>query len=145
VALYAARDDEIPTRPLFDALCARGCRLLFPRCGERDLVFAHIDTWKQLEVGRYEIPAPPAARMGETLGVGDAVLVPGLAFDEEGHRLGRGGGWYDRSFPVGRPGPLLVGASFGDRLLPSVPHDSRDRGMDAIVTETGLRWVQGDT
>ena len=144
VALYAARDDEVPTRALFDVLRARGCTLLFPRCGDRALSFAHIDTWEQLEVGRYGISEPPASSADVHLVSGDAVLVPGLAFDNAGHRLGRGAGWYDRSFPVGRPGPFLVGSSFESRVLCSVPHGSHDRDMDAIVTETGLRWVQGE-
>lgn len=144
VALYAAQEAEMPTRPLFEALRARGCAPLFPRCGDGVLNFARIEVWEELQAGRYGIPEPPPRRAGESLGPGDAVLVPGLAFDAAGHRLGRGAGWYDRSFPVGSPGPYLVGATFECRLLPAVPHGSRDRDMDAIVTETGFRWVRGE-
>ena len=94
-------------------------------------------------MGRYGILAPAETLIGEVLGPQDAVLVPGVAFDLEGHRLGRGEGWYDRSFPVGQGGACLVGATFESRLMRTLPYGSRDRDMDAIVTEAGLHWIQG--
>ena len=144
VALYAAQSHELPTRPLFDALRERGRTLLFPRCDDSGLLFAGVDAWEELEPGRYGIPAPPAHSPIARLGPRDGVLVPGLAFDAAGHRLGRGAGWYDRSFPAGSDAPCLVGASYASRLRDSVPHGSRDRDMDAIVTERGLQWVRGE-
>jgi len=65
------------------------------------------------------------------------VLLPGVAFDAQGNRLGRGGGHYDATFPVGEPGPLLIGLAWSFQLIPAVPHGSRDRRVDAIVTEDG--------
>jgi len=144
VALYAAQLHELPTRLLFDALRERGRILLFPRCDDSGLLFAEVEAWEELEPGRYGIPAPPAHAPVVRLGPRDAVLVPGLAFDAAGHRLGRGAGWYDRSLPAGSDAPWLVGATYASRLLQSVPHGSRDRDMDAIVTERGLQWVQGE-
>ncbi|MGE4650420.1 MAG: 5-formyltetrahydrofolate cyclo-ligase [Myxococcota bacterium] len=144
VALYAAQSHEMPTRPLFDALRERGRILLFPRCDARGLFFAGVEAWEELEPGRYGIPAPPAHAPVTRLGPRDAVLVPGLAFDAAGHRLGRGAGWYDQGLPAGDAAPCLVGATYASRLLASVPHGSRDRDMDAIVTERGLQWVQGE-
>lgn len=144
VALYAGQPHELPTRPLFDALRERGRSLLFPRCDASGLLFAGVEAWEELEPGRYGIPAPPAHSPVVRLGPGDAVLVPGLAFDAAGHRLGRGAGWYDQSLPAGDDAPCLVGATYAHRLLGSVPHGSRDRDMDAIVTERGLQWVQGE-
>ena len=58
----------------------------------------------------------------------------------EGHRLGRGGGHYDRA--LAGSSALLVGAAFALQLVERVPHDSRDRSVDAIVTEHGVHWVR---
>jgi len=69
------------------------------------------------------------------------VIVPGVAFDRRGYRLGRGAGYYDRTFPPGEPRrPRLLGVIWSDRLLDSLPHDSHDCGMDAIVTDR--EWVE---
>lgn len=137
VALYAALPDELPTRPLFEVLRAGGCQVLLPRCGDRILDFARVGAWSLLREGRYGLLEPPAELGAEALGPDDAVLVPGVAFDPAGHRLGQGGGWYDRSFPVGSRAPRLIGAGFALQVVEAVPHDSRDRQVDAIVTERG--------
>jgi 5-formyltetrahydrofolate cyclo-ligase len=70
----------------------------------------------------------------------DVVLLPGVAFDRNGWRLGRGGGHYDRAFPPGAESPWLVGVGYSFQWLAEVPHDSRDRRVDAIVTEHGWVW-----
>ena len=75
---------------------------------------------------------------------GDAVVVPGLAFDATGSRLGRGRGYYDRRFPVGSQGaPCLVGFGYDFQVVERVPVDESDRRLDAIVTELGILWVRG--
>jgi 5-formyltetrahydrofolate cyclo-ligase len=143
VALYAALPDELPTRPLFDALAAAGIRRLLPRLevGGR-LSFAAVFRWDELAPGAFHVLAPAAEAPSEPPGPGDVVLVPGLAFDERGRRLGWGGGYYDRTFPVGAPaGATLIGMACEAQLVESVPVDSHDRAMDAIVTERGLRWI----
>jgi 5-formyltetrahydrofolate cyclo-ligase len=64
------------------------------------------------------------------------VIVPGLAFDAAGRRLGRGAGHYDRAFPAGRQGaPLLVGVGYAFQLVDEVPAGPHDRRMDVVVTE----------
>jgi 5-formyltetrahydrofolate cyclo-ligase len=143
VALYAATPDELPTRPLFEGLTATRTVRLLPRIRGNALEFAAVERWDELRPGRYGVLEPPADRPRVALGPGDAVVVPGVAFDASGNRLGRGGGYYDRAFPpADGAAPLLVGAGYAFQLLESVPHDSRDRAVDAIVSEVGLRWVQ---
>jgi 5-formyltetrahydrofolate cyclo-ligase len=81
---------------------------------------------------------PPAAHPGSALGAGDLVLVPGLAFDREGHRLGRGGGWWDRTLGAARGAALTaVGVGFAFQLLETVPHGAGDEALDAVLTEDG--------
>ena len=70
-------------------------------------------------------------------------FVPGMAFDAAGGRLGRGRAHYDRTFPEHAESPCLVGVAFARQVVAEVPRDSHDRAMDAIVTEDGLRWIDG--
>ncbi len=137
VGLYASLPDELPTRPLFEAVRAAGKRALLPRFEGEALVFAAAERWDDLEAGRYGVAEPPAgAPRAEPRSL---VVVPGVAFDRRGNRLGRGGGHYDRAFidtPVGRP--LLVGVGWTFQVVDGVPHGPGDRAMDAIVTEAGI-------
>jgi 5-formyltetrahydrofolate cyclo-ligase len=143
VAFYAALPDELPTRVAFDAALERGCRALFPAVeGERSLVFRPLERWEDLRPGRYAVPEPPKAGPAVRLAQGDLVLVPGVAFDADGHRLGRGRGCYDAAFPAGASAPLLYGVGFEFQVVDAVPHGSRDRRMDAIVTERIILRMQ---
>ncbi len=65
----------------------------------------------------------------------DLVLVPGLAFDAAGGRLGRGGGFYDRFLPTLPPATVRVGVAFDAQILPEVPTDGRDVRMSFVVTD----------
>lgn len=143
IALYAALPDELPTRASFEALRARGHRCLFPRIRAESLDFAPVLEWDELVPAEQGVLSPPPDRPAEGLGPRDVVLVPGLAFDPSGRRLGRGGGHYDRAFAEGDPGPVLIGAAYAFQIVPVVPADSRDRAVGAIVTERGLRWCPG--
>lgn len=68
----------------------------------------------------------------------DAVLVPGLAFDGNGCRLGRGGGHYDRLLARVRAGCLRIGVCFGGQVVDAVPVDPWDQAVDVVVTEGGV-------
>jgi 5-formyltetrahydrofolate cyclo-ligase len=146
VAIYAALSDEIPTRPLFEALTRAGTTCLFPRVMPAGrLCFSSVGRWEDLHPrGHYGIPEPPEAAPVVEPGDGDVVVVPGVAFDRTGRRLGRGKGMYDRTFPTSdEPQPLLFGVACEAWIVESVPADSHDRAMDAIVTERGIQWTKG--
>ena len=72
-------------------------------------------------------PAPPV----------DLFLVPGLAFDRKGRRLGQGGGYYDAALRA-RPSAFRVAACYSFQVLPDIPHDEHDEPIDLIVTPDGL-------
>jgi len=145
VALYAALPDELPTRTSFESLRRHGHACAFPRVvGRRELVFHRIDAWEELRPGRLGILEPQASAPVHALGPHDVVLVPGVAFDAQGHRLGRGAGCYDLAFPPGATSPpLLLGIAYEFQIVESVPHDSRDRRVDGIVTERTIRRIGG--
>ena len=137
VALYAALADELPVRCCFEALAASGRTALLPQVeADGTLRFRAVARWEELQAGRYGVLEPTANAEPIAPASGDLVLVPGLAFDLEGMRLGRGGGHYDRAFASA--GALLCGVAYHFQLVESVPHGSHDRRMDAIVTERGL-------
>jgi len=143
IALYAALPDEVPSRPLFDALTTLHKTLLLPRVlRENELAFAVVTDWSALRPGRYGVLEPPVLAVTIEPEEGDLVLVPGVAFDRAGNRLGRGKGCYDRAFPSGaaRP-PLLMGVAYDLQVVDAVPHAARDRRMDAVVTQSELHWT----
>jgi len=123
--LYAALPDELPLWPLFERLRARGRAVLLPRLRGSRLEFAQV--------------REPALALRPA----DVVLVPGRAFDRAGHRLGRGGGSYDRAFAAACAPPLRIGVGYAWQIIERVPRDSRDRRVDAIVTERALCWAGG--
>lgn len=146
VGLYAALPDEVPTRPTFDALIDAGVECLFPRlAADGRLAFAPVARWTELQAGAFGVLAPPDSAPAASLAGAHLVLVPGVAFDRGGARLGRGGGHYDRSFPrAGGPEVRLCGVAYEVQIADSIPCASHDRSMDAMVTEHGFRWVRGE-
>ena len=142
-AVYAARRDELSLRPFFDAIRALGHVPLFPRIRGLELEFVPVRSWSDLREGRYGVLEPQWGQRGQSLQAGDFAVLPGLAFDRAGYRLGRGGGFYDRAFGSIRSAPLLIGAAYAFQLLARVPHGSRDQRVDAIVTEQGFVWPRG--
>ncbi|MBW2269329.1 MAG: 5-formyltetrahydrofolate cyclo-ligase [Deltaproteobacteria bacterium] len=146
IGLYAALPDELPTLPAFRALAGPRRSLALPSPGPgRVLAFRVAGQWEALVRGRWGVLAPPQDAPGIAVDRLDVVLLPGVAFDAEGNRLGRGGGYYDATFPPGAAGPLLIGLAWSFQLVDAVPHGSRDRRVDAIVSEDGCvvkpgRW-----
>jgi len=142
VGLFAAAEDEPDMRPLFDAVVSGGRQVFLPRCAEgHRLEFAPVRSWDDLRPGRYGLAEPTSPACVERWDLGDLVLVPGLAFDLEGGRLGRGSGYFDRAFHGGAIGqPWLVGVALELQIAHHVPMDRFDRRMDAVVTEVGIRW-----
>jgi 5-formyltetrahydrofolate cyclo-ligase len=70
----------------------------------------------------------------------DLVLVPGLAFDEKGARLGRGGGFYDRLLASKSATTLAMGVAFAFQLESKLPLEPHDVAMDAVLTDAGVRF-----
>jgi 5-formyltetrahydrofolate cyclo-ligase len=139
IALYAAFDGELPTRDLFEALGALPAVRILPRVGVGGLTWARAIAWGDLSPGRFGIREPVSGE-SESLDACDIAFVPGVAFDADGWRLGRGGGYYDRAFVPGKDRPWVVGVGYSFQWVAEVPHDSRDRRVDAIVTEHGWVW-----
>ena len=139
VAGYASVGSEPATGLLLDRLLAAGKRVVLPVLRpDRDLDWAAFDG--DLVPARLGLLEPPGPRLGvAALGTADVVLVPGVAVDVRGNRLGRGGGSYDRALgrvPVGTPVVVLL---HDGEVVEEVPVADHDRRVTAVVTPSTLR------
>ena len=142
VLAYCSFGSEPDTTGFLGAVLARGKRLVLPRVDRaaRGLVLHRVrDPATQLRPGTWGIrePAPAACPPVEAREV-EFILVPGVAFDAGGGRLGYGGGYYDRLIGSVPPGSPLVAAAFEVQLVERVPMGSHDRRVDRIVTERAV-------
>jgi 5-formyltetrahydrofolate cyclo-ligase len=137
VAAYAAVGTEPPTRPLLQALIGAGKRVLLPVVIGAELHWGELHAWSALVHGAHGLLQPEADEGAAAAAVAaDLVLVPALAVDRAGHRLGRGGGHYDRWLP--RSAGRVVAVVYDDEVLPDLPHEAHDRRVDAAVTPGGV-------
>jgi 5-formyltetrahydrofolate cyclo-ligase len=145
IALYAALPGELPTRPLFDAVVKGYGAALLPRSLEPiGLGFFSVARWEELQPGYFGVLEPSEEAPLATLSSEDLVVVPGLAFDETGYRLGQGKGYYDRAFPeASDASPTLIGFGYELQVVDAVPYGEWDRRLDGIVTERAVRDCTG--
>jgi 5-formyltetrahydrofolate cyclo-ligase len=139
VAAYASVGSEPPTGLLLERLLGLGKRVVLPVMRpDRDLDWAVFDG--DLVPARLGLLEPPGPRLGtEAVTTADVVLVPGVAVDAAGRRLGRGGGSYDRALgrvPVGTPVVVLL---HDEEVVEEVPVAAHDRPVTAVVTPSVLR------
>lgn len=128
---------EFDARPFVERLMARGWRAALP-VADRNAAPLHFRPWvpgAPMTTDLYGIPVP---RAGETA-VPEVVLVPLVAFDEAGYRLGYGGGFFDRTLATLSPRPRAIGVGFELGRVSTVHPQGHDIPMDAIVTEAGVR------
>lgn len=142
VGLYAALPGELDTEPLASALAARGIAIAFPRVvpGQRRLSFCRAEV-TELAPGTFGIREPGSACPLIVLGDIDTFVVPGVAFDRHGQRLGWGRGHYDTTLAAA-PRAARIGYCFSDQRIDHVPTEPRDQAMDWIVTEDGAYRCQ---
>ena len=143
VMLYVAVQSEVRTRPLLGAAIAQGKRVVVPYCVGNDLALSLLDSLDELAPGTYGILEPrPELRAlpGKRVEAGqiDLVMVPGVAFDRRGGRLGHGKGYYDRFLPSLRADALAIGVAFECQLVPEVPMLPGDVFMDRVITEKAV-------
>lgn len=144
---YSAIQSEIDPAALMEKLKSRGTQLCLPVMVGNDtpLEFRAWSPGDELNFGRFDVeePLPTAAPM-----VPEIVLVPLLAFDKKGRRLGYGGGYYDRTLKAMRaanPHLCAVGIGYAAQQISKVPTDSNDQGLDWVLTETGAISITGKT
>jgi len=144
VMSYVPFRSEVNVRPLIEQLWRGGYRVAAPKVNRENRMMECyvIEGTVDLIPGAWGILEPRAdkPRLGLEERI-DAVIVPGLAFDREGGRLGYGAGFYDRFFrgleAVGLPMPVRIGVCYEDQIVPKVPMETHDYAVDWVVTENG--------
>lgn len=133
IACYLANPFEVDAMPIIQLACARGLTTTLPHIDQRDGNMRFL-AWRpdeKLVTGPYAIPQP-AADAAEV--DPDVIVSPLLGFDRAGNRLGQGGGFYDRAFAA-YPGAKRIGLAWSVQERDSLPVDSWDERLHAIVTE----------
>ena len=134
VAAYASVRDEPPTRELLDLLRDHGAAVLLPIVRTGGLAWGRYDEWPALtERNGLLEPTGDAGEVSDA----DLVLAPALAVDRQGHRLGSGGGYYDRAL-IGVPRNRIVAVVFADEVLDVVPAEAHDVSVGAALTPEGV-------
>jgi 5-formyltetrahydrofolate cyclo-ligase len=143
VAVYAGNDGELCPLPITGSADRAGKRVYLPvlhPSAEGRLQFARWRPGEPLQTNRFGIPEPVTEpdRLIDPSYL-DLVVVPVLGFDRQGHRLGMGGGYYDRTFafrntPDAEPRPLLVGLAHAKQQVASIERQPWDVMLDAVIT-----------
>jgi 5-formyltetrahydrofolate cyclo-ligase len=137
VAAYVAMGDEADPRLLLEQLARRNCAIAFPRVVEKKqpLAFHHGAADREFIRSAFGVLEPAA---DWPLANPAILLVPLLAFDAAGTRLGYGGGFYDRTLAA-LPGARAIGIAYAGQEVPSLPRHAHDHPLEAVVTENGVR------
>ena len=157
IAAYLPTDTEPPLMPALTAAHAAGHRVIAPvSLPQRRLDWVRWDPETPVRTSAFGVAEPVGPRLGpEAFAAADVRLIPALAVDGRGLRLGWGGGFYDAALAAARPrGPeaLEIGVVFHDELLPAgaVPAGPHDAAVALVCTERGLLrrtdrgWVPAD-
>lgn len=135
VLFYASYRGEVATQPLVKTALAAGKRTALPRVDRRRLAMdaCLISAWDDLQPGAYGILEPPASSLVLAADGIDLIVVPGVAFDATGARVGYGAGYYDRY--LARTGGCRAALAYELQVVASVPAGPYDALMDYIITE----------
>ena len=145
IAVYLPNDGEISLLPLVARAWSMGKRTYLPKLFGPKLWFLPFHARTAFTGNRFAIPEPaaPARRRIRPMFI-DLVLLPLVAFDRFGNRLGMGGGYYDRTFEAVRHrttwrGPMLVGVAYEFQRVDALPVAGWDVPLDAIATDRAIR------
>jgi 5-formyltetrahydrofolate cyclo-ligase len=142
VSLYAAKGSEVDTARIDGFARRQGLVVAYPRviANDRRLAF-HAVTLDELAPARFGLHEPSADAPGVAVADITAFVVPGLAFDRSGGRIGWGRGHYDATFAAASPGALRVGLAYECQLIEQVAREAHDVALHIIITEVTTHMV----
>ncbi len=143
IALYAAAHNETDTRLIMAAAVQAGKRVLYPAvCGHR-MVLRHVERIEELQEGAFGILEPCPTGVDHHADEADLIIVPGVAFDLSGHRIGYGKGFYDRFLQHPGRTAHLVGLCHDFQVVDNpLPVDTHDIPMEIIVTDKRIIQIK---
>jgi 5-formyltetrahydrofolate cyclo-ligase len=149
VMYYVDVRSEVRTRHFLQTALGHGKRIVVPYCVQGDELETFLLTdMGQLAVGMYKILEPrvelrSAPEYKVPVAELELIVVPGVAFDRQGGRLGHGKGYYDKLLENARPDTPLVALAFECQLFPHIPMQEHDVYMDQVVTEKDVYTGKG--
>lgn len=150
---YVPFRSEVDTAPLLEWAWVRGIRVILPKSepSDRSMRFFLVRGWGELAPGAYGIREPDPSKAAEwpKEEAPGAILLPGLAFDRYGGRLGYGGGYYDRYLeglcrrvPAGARRPPVIGIGYRLQLADRLPLETHDARLDGWIDEEGFHGAK---
>jgi len=138
VAAYLSMGTEPGTGPLIDMLLTRGTEVIVPVTADQGVLdWVRYAPDARLTRSALGVPEPDGPRLGkDAIAAAGLMIVPALAIDQAGWRLGRGAGYFDRA--LAHAGGPICALVYADELLPVVPHEDHDVPVDLVVTEAGI-------
>jgi 5-formyltetrahydrofolate cyclo-ligase len=140
IALYSAVQNEVCTDDIRDHALRHGKRLFYPRLTENHAGdFVLVQSIDDMIAGPFGFPEPSGKEiLSGPIEHGLLIFVPGIAFDREGNRLGRGRGWYDRMLRCIDGNAIAIGLAYEFQLFDRVPVEPWDQSVRYIITENGI-------
>ncbi len=135
ILLYAPVHREVDTRRIFSAAVHGGKCVAFPKVKGKTLQARQVKNWKELKKGAFGVLEPNGRAKRVQAKELDLVLVPGVAFDRQGHRLGYGKGFYDRFLKQLNPKTATVGLAYAFQVVNKIPRQPHDVKVQRVVTE----------
>lgn len=132
---YADYNHEVMTRFLIEEAWRQGKQVAVPKVDGQDLVFYRLTSFDQLEEGYFHIPEPARGEIVDW--ESPLMIMPGVAFDSQCHRVGYGGGFYDR-FLEKHPKVRTVAAAFDFQMVEQAPWEETDIQPEYVVTEKNI-------
>lgn len=143
VACYRAQDGEVDLNQVIRTLLSSDVKVVIPVVRERRMQFTLIDPNTEFKIGPFGIEEPSTLEIVAPYRI-DLVLAPLVAFSSAGHRLGRGGGYYDQVF-LNNEKTVLVGVGYDFQRSEEFSTHTNDKPLDAVVTESGWRVFRTNT
>jgi 5-formyltetrahydrofolate cyclo-ligase len=148
VMYYVDVRSEVRTRHYLPTALQHDKRIVVPYCVEGELELFLLKSMDELAIGMYRILEPRAELRSlpdKRVSVDelDLIIVPGVAFDRNGGRMGHGFGYYDKLLQHARPDTPLVALAFECQLFPEIPAEAHDVFMDKIISETNVFTGKG--
>lgn len=141
ILVYAAIKSEVKLWDFVQKAWENKKRLFFPKVSGRQMDFFHIHSEEELAEGAFSVLEPDTDQYaleqfhtGTFLPEASVMLVPGVAFSEEGYRIGYGGGYYDRYLAAHR-NLYTAGIAYAQQLVPRIPAEAHDIRMNEIITD----------
>ena len=135
LALYSAIHNEVSTDEIVEQALDSDKSLVFPRVSGEDLEFVVIESPAELVSGAFGVKEPKGCNLVPIEKI-DLVVVPGVAFDQRGHRLGYGRGYYDRALANCQSRCVKVGFAYDFQLVEKLPATDYDETLSVLITES---------